>query len=138
MQISRRNFPENQELVIGVVNRILKHGVYITLKEYKNMEGYCHISEVAGAWIRNIRNFVRIDQTVAAKVLRVNRDTRQVDLSLKRVSDAAKKEKNQAFKKQVAALAMLLSSADVTVSVGLKEFPVVMIAIIIILLYLLI
>ncbi|MHA2099932.1 MAG: S1 RNA-binding domain-containing protein [Candidatus Kariarchaeaceae archaeon] len=105
--LSRKSLPEPQDLVIGVVGKIQKHGVYINLKEFDNLVGYCHISEVAGAWIRNIRNFVRLDQTVVAKVLRVQEGTQQVDLSLKRVSDGQKREKSLQYKRQNAAIAMI-------------------------------
>ncbi|OLS23308.1 MAG: Translation initiation factor 2 subunit alpha [Candidatus Heimdallarchaeota archaeon LC_2] len=105
--LSRKSLPESQDLVIGVVSKIQRHGVYITLKEFDNLIGYCHISEVAGAWIRNIRNFVRLDQTVVAKVLRVQEDTGQVDISLKRVSDGQKREKSLQYKRQNASLAMI-------------------------------
>ncbi|MHA2253052.1 MAG: S1 RNA-binding domain-containing protein [Candidatus Kariarchaeaceae archaeon] len=104
--LSRKKIPEKHDLVIGVVSKILKHGVYISLKEFEDVVGYCHISEVAGAWIRNIRNFVRIDQNVVAKVLRVS-DAGQVDLSLKRVSEQLKKEKVQEYKRQNSAIAMM-------------------------------
>ncbi len=107
MRISRKAFPEKNDLVIGVVNRIEKHGIYVTLKEFNNVEGYCHISEVAGAWIRNIRNIIRLDQQVVAKVLRVQKDSRQVDISIKRVSEQKKKDKIQEFKRQNAAIAMI-------------------------------
>lgn len=110
--LSRRSLPENQDLVIGVVSKIQKHGVYISLKEFDNLVGYCHISEVAGAWIRNIRNFVRLDQTVVAKVLRVQEGTKQVDLSLKRVSDGQKREKSLQYKRQNAAIAMIKLVAE--------------------------
>lgn len=112
MVLSRRSLPESQDLVIGVVSKIQRHGVYITLKEFDNLIGYCHISEVAGAWIRNIRNFVRLDQTVVAKVLRVQEDTGQVDISIKRVSDGQKREKSLQYKRQNAAIAMIKIIAD--------------------------
>jgi translation initiation factor 2 subunit 1 len=105
-QISRKKLPERHDFVIGVVSKIQKHGVYVELKEYVGVVGYCHISEVAGAWIRNIRNFVRIDQNVVAKVLRVSHNG-QVDISLKRVSDQLKREKIQEYKRQNSAIAMV-------------------------------
>lgn len=110
-RISRKKLPEKHDLVIGVVTKILKHGVYINLKEYESMLGYCHISEVAGAWIRNIRNFVRIDQNVVAKVLRVS-PTGQIDVSLKRVSEQLRKEKIQEYKHQNSAIAMVKLIAE--------------------------
>ncbi|MCH7662413.1 MAG: S1 RNA-binding domain-containing protein [Chloroflexi bacterium] len=110
--LSRKAFPERHDLIVGVVTKIRKHGVYIRLKEFNDIVGYCHIGEVAGAWIRNIRNFVRIDQEVIAKVLRVDEKTRQVDLSIKRVSDQLKKDKRQEYKRQNSALAMTKLIAD--------------------------
>ena len=99
--------PRKNDFVIGVVSKITSHGIYVKLKEYETVESYCHISEIAGTWIRNIRNFVRIDQQVVAKVLRVQSDTGQVDISLKRVSDQIKKDKISEFKRQNAAVVMV-------------------------------
>ncbi|MDH5401663.1 MAG: S1 RNA-binding domain-containing protein [Candidatus Heimdallarchaeota archaeon] len=113
--ISRKKLPDMHDLVIGVVNKIAKHGVYVKLVEYGDLDGYCHVSEVAGAWIRNIRNYVRIDQQVVCKVLRVKDD--QVDVSIKRASDSQKKEAVQEYKRQNAALRIVdLISEKVKIS----------------------
>jgi len=98
--------PEKNDLVLVVVRDITKHGIYCDLKEYEGITAYCHISEIAGTFIRNIRNFVKVGQNSVAKVLRVNYDNKQVDISLKRVNDSHKREKLQEYKHQNAAIAM--------------------------------
>ncbi len=99
--------PQKHDFVIGVVSKITKHGVYVKLKEYEGVEGYVHVSEITGAWVRNIRNFVRQDQSIVGRVLRVNRVTNQIDLSIKRVSESLKKDKIAEYKKQNSALALI-------------------------------
>ena len=107
MSSNLKAIPERNDLVIGVISKIAKHGVYIKLIEYPGLEAYCHIREIAGAWIRNIRNFVRKGQQVIAKVIRSNVSSMQVDVSIKRASSAQKQEKLQQYKQQMAALAIV-------------------------------
>ena len=107
MSLNSKVVPERNDLVIGVVSKIAKHGVYIKLIEYPDLEAYCHIREIAGAWIRNIRNFVRKGQQVIAKVIRSNASSMQVDVSIKRASSAQKQEKLQQYKQQMAALVII-------------------------------
>lgn len=106
-RISTRDLPRKNSLVIGIVKSIKKHGIYMELKEYEEVEGYCHISEIAGTFIRNIRNFVKIGEMRVAKVLRVDEKNGQVDLSLKRVSDQLKRDKMLEYKRHNAAIAMI-------------------------------
>jgi len=118
MSSKGKEFPSKDDYIIGVVSKITKHGVYIKLIEFGDLEGYCHISEVAAAWIRNIRNFVRLDQQVVAKVLRADKRKKQVDISIKRVSSQKKKEKIQEYKQQMSAHAIVRLIAE---KLGMKE-----------------
>lgn len=102
-----KNLPEINNLVLGKVVKITKHGIYAELIEYEGLSAYCHVREIAAAWIRNIRNFVRLDQQIVAKVLRVNRKTRQIDISMKRVSESQKKDKIHQYKNQKSAIAIV-------------------------------
>lgn len=103
----RKKAPQRHDLVIANVHKITKHGVYVDLIEYDGLEGYVHVSEVTGAWVRNIRNFVRQGQQIVAKCTHVNRETGQINLSIKRVSDQLKKVKISEYKKQNSALALI-------------------------------
>ena len=91
-ELVRPDSPEIGELVIGVVKRIERYGVYVDLVEYPGWEGFVHISEISLKWVRNIRDYLRERQREVFKVLRMNMDAKQADVSLRRVS---KRERTQ-------------------------------------------
>lgn len=86
-----KNFPEEDEVLLGTVDRITGTSVFVKLDDY-NKEGVISFSEVAPGRIRNIRDYVRIGQKIVVKVLRVNKEKAHIDLSLRRVSAKEKKE----------------------------------------------
>ena len=86
MFFKKKDLPSTSDFVICTVKKILHHSVFVNLDEYENLEGLIHISEIAPGRIRNIRDFVKPDKKIVCKVLKVNKDNRQVDLSLRRVS----------------------------------------------------
>ena len=93
-------WPEPSELVVGKVDEIEDFGVFVDLEEYEGKRGLCHISEVASGWIKNVRDHVNTGQTVVAKVLDVDEDAQQIDLSIKDVNDHQRKEKIQEWKNE--------------------------------------
>ncbi len=99
MVLKREPFPSEGDLVVCTVTKVYPHGAFARLDEYRDRDGYIHISEVASTWIKNIRDFVREGQKTVAKVLAVDRKKGHVDLSLRRVSEAAKKKKMQEWKR---------------------------------------
>ena len=56
MFYKKQGFPEESELVLCTVKKILDHSVFVGLDEYNNLEGMIHISEVSPGRIRNIRD----------------------------------------------------------------------------------
>jgi translation initiation factor 2 subunit 1 len=93
-------WPEEGELVVGRVDEIEDFGVFVDLMEYEDKRGLSHISEVASGWIKNVRDHVNEDQRVVAKVLEVDEDAQQIDLSLKDVNDHQRKDKIQEWKNE--------------------------------------
>lgn len=89
--VKKRGLPSLGELVIGKITRINPNSAFVLLEEYDNLEGMVHISEISSGWVRDIRNHVKMDQDVVAKVTRI--DGNFVGLSLKRVDDKQKREK---------------------------------------------
>jgi translation initiation factor 2 subunit 1 len=85
--------PDENELVIAVIKKIMPYGAFIVLPEYNNLEAFLHVSEVASRWIKNIHEFISEGQRHVMKVYRVDRTKGQVDVSLKRVSEEEKKQK---------------------------------------------
>jgi translation initiation factor 2 subunit 1 len=87
-------FPEQDELVVAQIIHIERMYVYADLEDYEGnngpngrARGMIHISELANRWIRNINNYVKLNQRIVLKVLRVNPEKGHIDLSLRRVNN---------------------------------------------------
>lgn len=93
--VKKRGVPSAGELVLCKITGINPNSAYVHLEEY-DREGMVHVSEISPGWVRDIRNFLRIDQTVVAKVLRA--DDRHIALSIKRVDHKQKNDKIKEYK----------------------------------------
>ncbi len=85
--------PEQNELVLAVIKKIMPYGAFCVLPEYNNVEAFLHVSEVAPRWIKNIHEFISEGQRHVVKVHHVDKEKNQVDISIKRVSEQEKKQK---------------------------------------------
>ena len=95
----KQGFPEENEIVICTVTKVHFHSVFVHLDEY-NKSGMIHISEVSPGRIRNIRDFVKEGKVVVCKVLRVNKERNQIDLSLRRVTEMQRRNKINEMKQE--------------------------------------
>ena len=95
-----RDIPELDEFVIATVKKIMPYGAFCTLDEYNNREAFVHISEVASRWVKNIHEVVKNGQKIVARVHRLTPEKNQIDLSLRRVSEADKKLKMDEYQKE--------------------------------------
>ena len=111
MGLRRPEWPEVGDLVIATIERITDYGAYVRLDEY-DKEGLLHVSEVASRWVRNIRDYIRENQKLVLKVLRVHADKGQIDLSRRRVTKREKKEKLLFWKKDRKAESLLRTAAE--------------------------
>ncbi|MFP4625359.1 MAG: translation initiation factor IF-2 subunit alpha [Natronomonas sp.] len=93
-------WPAEGELVVGRIDEIEDFGVFVDLEEYRDKRGLVHVSEVASGWIKNIRDHVSADQMVVCKVLNVDEDAQQIDLSIKDVNDHQRSDKIQEWKNE--------------------------------------
>jgi len=104
MVLSKTPFPSEGEFIIGKVRDIQDQYVYVDLLDYEGIpseeyaRGMIHISEISSRWIRNIRNFVRVGQKLVLRVLRVDEHKGHIDLSLRRVNSAQKKNRMKEWK----------------------------------------
>jgi translation initiation factor 2 subunit 1 len=92
------SWPEPGDLVMATVKSVMDYGVYVTLDEY-DKRGFLHISEISSARIRNVRDFVRENQKLVLKVVRVDTEKGHIDLSLRRVTKRERIEKIKSWKK---------------------------------------
>ena len=100
MYFKKTNIPEKGELLICTVKKILPHSIFVDLDEYEDKEGYIHISEIAPGRIRNIRDYVKEGKKIVCKVLDINQERGHIDLSLRRVPETARIQKNEDFKQE--------------------------------------
>jgi len=105
-------YPEVGDLVVATVTRVVDYGAYVKLDEYEAVEGLIHISEIASTYVKNIRAHVREGLKLVLKVLRVNPQRAQVDLSLRRVTGREKSEKMLEWKKMKKADSIIKGAAE--------------------------
>jgi translation initiation factor 2 subunit 1 len=106
-------WPEVGDLVIATIETVTDYGAYAKLDEYGE-RGLLHVSEISSSWIRNIRDFVRENQKMVLKVLRVDPEKGHVDLSLRRVTKRERIEKTKSWKRDRKAEALLRGVAEKT------------------------
>ena len=97
--MTEKKFPEEGEILLGTVDRIIGTNVFIKLDDY-GKEGVMRFSEVSPGRIRNIRKYVVPGQKIVCKVIRVNEASAHIDLSLRRVTTREKKEVLEMHKKE--------------------------------------
>ena len=93
-----QEWPDEGELIVGTVYKVLNYGAFAKLEEYQGKEAFIHISEVSSGWVKNIRDHVRENQKIVCRVLRVNPKKGHVDASLKRIREDQRTKKIQHWK----------------------------------------
>eukprot|EP00347_Sterkiella_histriomuscorum_P019680 403340697 len=91
----RKDFPEENDLVVAQITKTHENGAYVILLEYENLEGLILSTEVTNKRVRQINKFLKMGKKETMMVLRVDKDKRYIDLSKKKVlaTDAFKTEK---------------------------------------------
>ncbi len=113
MSEHKPEWPEVGDLVIATIQSVMDYGAYANLDEYKR-RGFLHISEISSARIRNVRDYVRENQKMVLKVLRVDVEKGHIDLSLRRVTKRERIEKIKSWKRDRKGEALLHAVADKT------------------------
>lgn len=120
MFYKKEGLPEENEILICTVKKILPHSIFAELDKYKNIEGMIHISEIAPGRIRNIRDYVKEGKKIVCKVLRVNKEKRHIDLSLRRVQTGQKRKILAEYKQELKA-EKLLTNISKKLKISLEE-----------------
>src|SRR3972149_2716036 len=98
-------YPQRGELVFCTVQRITPYAAWCRLDEYSDakttLEGMIHVSEVAGKWVKDIRDFVKTNKQYIAKVVYVDVQKGYVNLSLKKVSKVDKRQKVEGYRQSM-------------------------------------
>ncbi len=107
MKIKKGGVPERGDIVLAKITRITPHAAFVTLEEYKDVEGIIHISEASKSWVKNLKTYFKEGQEVIAVVIDSKPHERFVHLSIRRLSKGDMKIKWEQIKRQKRAEAML-------------------------------
>ena len=120
MSTEVQEMPEQGEIVLATITKVMDHGAYVTLDEYDEIQGFLHISEIAPGWIRSVSRFVKDGEKKVLLVKKVNPKRGDIDLSLKQVSKDQKKQKLKEHAKNVLDHAKKLGKKDYSGAIGKK------------------
>src|SRR2546426_513492 len=102
-----RSMPERGEIVVCTVREITSQGIYVTLDQYGGMNGFLHVSEISTGWVRNIERVAKPQQKLVLKVIRADRTRKEIDLSLRQVTNEERRAKVIEWKRAERAQAIM-------------------------------
>ncbi len=85
--------PDPGEIVVCTVREITSHGIYVNLDQYGGTNGFLHVSEISTGWVRNIERVAKPQQKLVLKVIRADRTRKEIDLSLRQVTNEERRAK---------------------------------------------
>ena len=71
------------DIVTGVVTGIENYGVFVSLNE--NCSGLIHISEISDYFVRNINDYVELNETIKVKIIDIDSSNNHYKLSIKNI-----------------------------------------------------
>lgn len=101
------SLPEPGEIVVCTVRELTSHGIYVNLDQYYGTNGFLHVSEISTGWVRNIDRVAKVSQKLVLKVIRVNKARREIDLSLRQVTNEERRAKVIEWKREERALTIM-------------------------------
>ncbi|MEZ0289909.1 MAG: translation initiation factor IF-2 subunit alpha [Sulfolobales archaeon] len=101
MVLKRKPLPEVGDLVIATVDKVFDYGAYVKLDEYGGYTAYLPWSEITTKYFKDIREVIRENQKIVAKVIRIDRKKNPpaIDISSKRVKPEEQREKIMRWKR---------------------------------------
>jgi translation initiation factor 2 subunit 1 len=105
--VETTELPERGDIVLCTVREITSHGIYVDLDEFNGMNGFLHISEISTGWVRNIERVAKVGQKLVLKVVRAEKSRREVDLSLRQVTNEERRNKLIEWKQKEKATTIL-------------------------------
>ncbi|MGN0973141.1 MAG: S1 RNA-binding domain-containing protein [Bacilli bacterium] len=70
--------------VVGCVTGIESYGIFVSLDDYYN--GLIHISEITDSYVKDINFFVKIGDTIRAKIVDIDENEHHIKLSIKNIN----------------------------------------------------
>lgn len=93
----------------GQVVRVESYGAFIDIGAER--AGMAHVSELSDGFVKSASDIVKIGDTVQARILKVNKKKKQIDLSLKEPALEAIQYQDEDDEPQITAFALALQKA---------------------------
>ncbi len=74
------------DVITCVVSGIEPYGIFVSVE--KKYSGLIHISEISNEFVRNVNDYVKIGDTIYAKIIDIDTKTHQLKLSIKDIDYA--------------------------------------------------
>ena len=74
---------EKGKIVKGIVSGIESYGVFIKFDDYYT--GLIHISEISNGYVKQIKDYVKIGDTIYTEILEVDKQLNHLKLSIKNI-----------------------------------------------------
>ena len=107
------------DIVKCVVTGIKDYGVFVSLED--NTSGLIHISEISDSFVRNILDFVELDEVIFAKVLDYDESGENLKLTIKNVDYSPNKRKNHKIVETKSGFTNLKNSLDKWIDEKMSE-----------------
>ena len=107
------------DIVKGCVTGIENYGIFIGLDNYYS--GLIHISEISDDFVKNINDYVKIGETIKAKVLDVNQEEFHLKLSIKGVDYRFNRRNNNKIKETTKGFSTLEKKLNSWITAKLEE-----------------
>tara|TARA_B100000609_G_C17136162_1_gene392938 strand:- start:1 stop:933 length:933 start_codon:yes stop_codon:yes gene_type:complete len=101
-------------LVLSQVKSIAEMGAYVSLLEYRDIEGMILLSELSRRRIRSIGKLLKVGRVEPVMVLRVDEDKGYIDLSKRRVSPEDVAECEERYNKSKMVHSIMRHTAETT------------------------
>lgn len=75
---------KKNEYVIGTVTGIESYGIFVSLDDYYS--GLIHISEISDYFVKDINDYVKLGDTIKAKIIGIDEENYHLQLSIKNVN----------------------------------------------------
>ncbi len=80
------------EIVTGKVTGIKKYGFFMSIEP--DLTGLVHISEISDCFVKNVSDYVSINDSISATILDIDEKNKKLKLSIKDLNYQKNKKKN--------------------------------------------
>jgi len=110
---------EDGKIVSGCVTGIEDYGIFVGFDEYYT--GLIHISEISNNYVRNINDYVKVGETIKAKVISADHEHFQLKLSIKDINYQTNNKKREKIVETGTGFAVLKENLDKWIDDKLNE-----------------